>query len=73
VVTDRGILRRHDGTLRVVAVPAGEGSVADRTRALVEACGYLPDVARTVEELDPVQPGEVAALREFDRQRLFLS
>jgi acyl CoA:acetate/3-ketoacid CoA transferase alpha subunit/acyl CoA:acetate/3-ketoacid CoA transferase beta subunit len=73
VVTDRGVLRRHDGTLRVTAVPAGEGSVADRTRALVESCGYSPDVARTVEELEPVHMGEVGALREFDRQRLFLN
>src|SRR6202044_939497 len=30
---DLGILRLHDGTLRVGAVPAGEGSVGDRTRA----------------------------------------
>jgi acyl CoA:acetate/3-ketoacid CoA transferase alpha subunit/acyl CoA:acetate/3-ketoacid CoA transferase beta subunit len=73
VVTDRGVLRRHDGTLRVTAVPAGEGSVADRTRALVESCGYSPDIARTVEELEPVHMGEVGALREFDRQRLFLN
>jgi hypothetical protein len=29
-------------------------------------------VARTVEELDPVEPAEVLALREFDRTRLFL-
>jgi acyl CoA:acetate/3-ketoacid CoA transferase beta subunit len=72
VVTDRGILRRHDGTLRVAAVPSGEGSLADRTRALVEACGYRPEVARTVEELAPVRADEVGALREFDRQRLFL-
>jgi acyl CoA:acetate/3-ketoacid CoA transferase alpha subunit/acyl CoA:acetate/3-ketoacid CoA transferase beta subunit len=72
VVTNLGILRRHDGTLRVAAVPAGEGSVADRTRALVEACGYAPDVARTVEELAPVARAEVNALREYDRQRLFL-
>jgi len=73
VVTDLGILRRHDGTLRVAAVPAGEGSVGDRIRALVESCGYSPDVARTVDELDPVHMGEVGALREFDRQRLFLN
>jgi acyl CoA:acetate/3-ketoacid CoA transferase alpha subunit/acyl CoA:acetate/3-ketoacid CoA transferase beta subunit len=73
VVTDGGILRRHEGTLRVAAVPAGEGSVADRVRALVAACGYVPEVARTVEELGPVHAGEVGALRQFDRQRLFLN
>jgi hypothetical protein len=73
VVTDGGILRRHEGTLRVAAVPAGEGSVADRVRALVAACGYVPELARTVEELGPVHAGEVGALRQFDRQRLFLN
>jgi len=73
VVTDLGILRRHDGTLWVAAVPAGEGSVGDRIRALVESCGYSPEVARTVDELEPVHMDEVGALREFDRQRLFLN
>jgi acyl CoA:acetate/3-ketoacid CoA transferase alpha subunit/acyl CoA:acetate/3-ketoacid CoA transferase beta subunit len=72
VVTDKGILRRHDGLLRVAAVPSGEGSVGDRTRALVESCGYEPDVARNVEELSPLLSSEVAALRDFDRERLFL-
>jgi hypothetical protein len=72
VVTDKGVLRRHDGVLRVAAVPAGAGTVEDRTRSFVEACGYAPEVARSVEELAPLSPGEVAALREFDRQRLFL-
>ncbi|MGP0030732.1 MAG: CoA-transferase [Acidimicrobiales bacterium] len=72
VATDKGVLRRQDGTLRVAAVPAGDGSVAERTQALLDACGYVPDVARTVEELAPVQAPEVGALRQFDRQRLFL-
>ena len=72
VVTDKGVLRRLDGVLRVAAVPAGAGTVEERTRAFVEACGYEPDIARDVEELAPLSPGEVAALREFDRQRLFL-
>jgi acyl CoA:acetate/3-ketoacid CoA transferase beta subunit len=73
VVTDKGILRKHDGILRIEAVPAGSDSVADRTNAFVAACGYAPDVARTVEELAPVQHSEVMALREFDRHRLFLN
>jgi acyl CoA:acetate/3-ketoacid CoA transferase alpha subunit/acyl CoA:acetate/3-ketoacid CoA transferase beta subunit len=73
VVTDKGVLRRLDGSLRVAAVPSGEGTVADRTRALVASCGYEPEVSRTVEELSPVAAGEVGALREFDRQRLFLN
>jgi acyl CoA:acetate/3-ketoacid CoA transferase alpha subunit/acyl CoA:acetate/3-ketoacid CoA transferase beta subunit len=72
VVTDRGILRRLDGVLRVAAVPAGEGSVADRVRDLVESCGWDPEPARQVEELAPVDERDVLALREFDRERLFL-
>jgi hypothetical protein len=39
----------------------------------VSACGYEPEVARQVEELPKVRPGEVRALRDFDRQRLFLA
>jgi acyl CoA:acetate/3-ketoacid CoA transferase beta subunit len=73
VVTDKGVLRRQDGTLRVAAVPSGEGTVADRVRALVESCGYEPEVAHTLEELAPLQLNEVTALRSFDRQRLFLN
>jgi len=73
VVTDKGILRRQDGTFRVSAVPAGEGTVKERAGDFVASCGYEPEVARRVEELAPVDPGEVRALREFDRQRLFLN
>lgn len=72
VVTDRGVLRRLDGELRVAAVPAGAEPVDRRVQALVASCGWEPAVARTVHELDPVDPGEVRALREFDRKRLFL-
>jgi acyl CoA:acetate/3-ketoacid CoA transferase alpha subunit/acyl CoA:acetate/3-ketoacid CoA transferase beta subunit len=72
VVTDRGVLRRLDGRLRVAAVPAGPDSLEDRVRAFVGSCGWEPDVAADVEELGPVDQGEVAALRQFDRERLFL-
>jgi acyl CoA:acetate/3-ketoacid CoA transferase alpha subunit/acyl CoA:acetate/3-ketoacid CoA transferase beta subunit len=72
VVTERGILRRLDGELRVAAVPAGEGSVAERVRDFVGSCGWDPAVAAEVEELGPVSESEVLALREFDRERLFL-
>jgi hypothetical protein len=54
-------------------VPGGEGSKADRIQALVDACGYSPDIASDVEELAPPAPSEVRALRDFDRQRLFLN
>jgi acyl CoA:acetate/3-ketoacid CoA transferase alpha subunit/acyl CoA:acetate/3-ketoacid CoA transferase beta subunit len=73
VVTDKGILRRLDGTLRIAAVPAGEGTVGDRVQAFTEAMGYQPEVARQVEELAPASMDEVGALRDFDRQRLFLT
>jgi hypothetical protein len=73
VATDKGVLRRHDGRLRVAAVPSGEGTLAERTQALVAACGYAVEVVRDVEVLAPLQHGEVIALREFDRQRLFLN
>jgi acyl CoA:acetate/3-ketoacid CoA transferase beta subunit len=72
IVTDKGVLRRDEGVLRLAAVPAGEGSVTDRVRAFVASCGYEPELAREIEELAPIDPSEVRALREFDRERLFL-
>ena len=73
VVTDKGVLRRLDGVLKVAAVPEGEGAVEDRVRALAAACGYQPEVARRVEVLAPIRADEVRALREFDRERIFLT
>ena len=73
VVTDKGILRRQDGVLRVAAVPAGDGTLEERVRAFAASCGYEPEVAREVEDLPEVSLQEVRALREFDRQRLFLA
>lgn len=73
VVTDKGVLRRSDGALRVAAVPSGPGTIEDRVRAMVGACGWEPEVARQVEELAEVSHKELLALREFDRQRVFLS
>jgi acyl CoA:acetate/3-ketoacid CoA transferase alpha subunit/acyl CoA:acetate/3-ketoacid CoA transferase beta subunit len=73
VVTDKGVLRRTDGELRLAAVPSGQGSIEDRARDFIAACGYEPAVARNIDELAPIAPPEVAALRDFDRQRLFLN
>lgn len=73
VVTDKGVLRRTDGILRLAAVPSGEGSLDDRVREFAASCGYEVDVARQVEELPPVRSDEVRALREYDRRRLFLN
>jgi hypothetical protein len=72
VVTDRGVLRRVDGRLKVAAVPSGAGPFDDRVRAMVASCGWDPEVAADVHELDPVTPAEVLALRGFDRRRQFL-
>jgi acyl CoA:acetate/3-ketoacid CoA transferase alpha subunit/acyl CoA:acetate/3-ketoacid CoA transferase beta subunit len=73
VVTDLGVLRRLDGTLRIAAVPSGSGPVAERVRALAAACGWDVAVAASVSELDPVTTDEVLALRRYDPERLFLS
>jgi acyl CoA:acetate/3-ketoacid CoA transferase alpha subunit/acyl CoA:acetate/3-ketoacid CoA transferase beta subunit len=73
VVTDKGVLRRRDGVLRLAAVPSGDGTLEERVRAFTSSCGYEPQVARDVEELPAVSLQEVRALREFDRQRLFLA
>ncbi len=73
VVTDLGVLRRLDGTLRIAAVPSGPGPVAERVRALDAACGWDVAVAASVSELDPVSTDEVLALRRYDPERLFLS
>jgi hypothetical protein len=73
VVTDRGVLRKLDGRLRVAAVPGGAGSLDERVRAMVASCGWEPEVAIGVEDLEPVAMGEVLALRQFDRRRQFLA
>jgi acyl CoA:acetate/3-ketoacid CoA transferase alpha subunit/acyl CoA:acetate/3-ketoacid CoA transferase beta subunit len=73
IVTDKGVLRRHDGVLRVAAVPAGAGSLAERVRALTDVCGWDVEVVRDVEELAPVTHDEVMALRRYDPERLFLA
>ena len=73
VVTDKGILRRDDGVLRLAAVPDGDGTLEERVRAFASSCGYEPDVARQVEVLPAVRSDEVQALREYDRRRLFLN
>ncbi|HEY7947579.1 MAG TPA: CoA-transferase [Acidimicrobiales bacterium] len=73
IVTDRGVLRRNDGVLRIAAVPSGPGSVAERVHALADVCGWNVEAVRTVEELEPVTHDEVMALRRYDPERLFLA
>ena len=73
VVTDLGVLRRIDGSLRLAAVPSGPEPVAQRVQALSQACGWDVEVNRAVDELAPVEQDEVVALRRYDPERLFLS
>jgi hypothetical protein len=73
VVTDRGVLRRVGGRLQVAAVPSGPEPFEERVRAMVATCGWTPDVAHDVAELDPVTLSEVRELRQFDRRRQFLA
>jgi acyl CoA:acetate/3-ketoacid CoA transferase alpha subunit/acyl CoA:acetate/3-ketoacid CoA transferase beta subunit len=73
VATDVGVLRKHDGVLRLAAVPAGPGPLADRVRLARERCGWDLDVEPAVGELDPVTDAEVLALRRYDPERLFLA
>jgi acyl CoA:acetate/3-ketoacid CoA transferase alpha subunit/acyl CoA:acetate/3-ketoacid CoA transferase beta subunit len=73
IVTDRGVLRRHDGVLRIAAVPSGPGQLSDRVQELSQVCGWDVETTRVVEELDPVTHHEVMALRRYDPERLFLA
>ena len=73
LVTDLGILRKRDGELWLAAVPAGDEPVDERVGAMRAACGWDLQVERGVEELAPVTPAEVLALRRYDPQRLFLA
>jgi acyl CoA:acetate/3-ketoacid CoA transferase beta subunit len=72
IVTDLGVLRRQDGVLRVAAVP-GDGPPARAVAALAAACAWDVEIAREIEQLDPVTLDEVLALRRYDPQRLFLA
>lgn len=72
VVTDLGTLRSLDGELRLTSVPAGPGSVDARVAEAVQACGWPLAVVPDVSETPAVEPSELAALRAYDPQRLFL-
>ncbi len=72
LVTDLGTLEKQDGELVLTAVPAGDGTVADRVALAVAACGWELRVLTTVRELDPPTAAEIAALRGWDPQGWFL-
>ena len=74
VVTDKGILRRDDGVLRLAAVPAGEGTVGGEGASVrarrVGTSPRWPARSRSFRRCVPTRCGR---LREYDRQRLFLN
>jgi acyl CoA:acetate/3-ketoacid CoA transferase beta subunit len=72
VVTDAGILRRHDGVLRLAAVGAGAEPIDQRVRRARAGFGWAVETERAVAELDPPTATEVHALRAFDPRGLFL-
>lgn len=75
VVTDLGVLRRDPATglLRLAAVPAGDGPLAERVQRAVGSCGWDLDVGRDLAELPRPTLAEVLALRTYDPQRVFLA
>jgi acyl CoA:acetate/3-ketoacid CoA transferase alpha subunit/acyl CoA:acetate/3-ketoacid CoA transferase beta subunit len=73
VATDRGILRKRDGDLRLSAVPSGLGPIEDRVRSAREACGWDLELDRSLEEVDAVSLDEAVALRRYDPEGLFLN
>ena len=73
VATDRGVLRRHDGVLRIEAVVSGEDPLADRVARFAGSCGWDVEVSRQVEELAAPEHAEVLALRRYDPEGLFLA
>jgi acyl CoA:acetate/3-ketoacid CoA transferase alpha subunit/acyl CoA:acetate/3-ketoacid CoA transferase beta subunit len=72
IVTDLGVLRRLDGVFRIAAVPE-EGPPQRSVEALAAACAWDVEIAREIEQLDPVTLDEVLALRRYDPERLFLA
>ena len=73
LVTDLGTLEKRDGDeLVLTAVPAGDGSTADRVEAARAACGWDLAVAADVRELPSPTADEIAALRSWDPRGWFL-
>jgi acyl CoA:acetate/3-ketoacid CoA transferase alpha subunit/acyl CoA:acetate/3-ketoacid CoA transferase beta subunit len=73
VVTDLGVMRKHDGVLRIEAVASGDGTMEERAQLLSSTCGWDVEVSRELEELSPVTDAEVLSLRRYDPEGLFLA
>jgi hypothetical protein len=65
--------KRDDGELHLAAVVEGDGSVGDRVARMREACGWNLQVDRGVREVPAPSSSEILALRNFDRERVYLS
>jgi len=73
LVTDLGVFEKaDDGTFVLAAVAPGPGTPGERVAAVAERCGWELAVAEPLEELDPVVPADVEALRRWDPQGRFL-
>ena len=72
IVTSDGILERHDGEFRLVAVPSGPGPLEERVRAARDRCGWDLAVPAEVRELPEVTIGDALPLRDHDRHGWFL-
>jgi len=73
LVTDLGILEKDEtGELDLVAVPPGAGAVAERVAAAQAGCGWELRADAEVAELPPVDPTDIARLRQWDPRGWFL-
>ncbi|MHB8429546.1 MAG: CoA-transferase [Acidimicrobiales bacterium] len=72
LVTDLGTFERIDRSLVLTAVPSGPQPIAERVGAVRTRCGWELAVARDLVELDPPDPEEIGALRQWDPERRFL-
>ncbi|HEX5366235.1 MAG TPA: CoA-transferase [Acidimicrobiales bacterium] len=73
LVTDLGTFEKDaDGTLVLTAVAPGEGTVRSRVEEVRARCGWDLRTAASLAELAAPEPAEVAALRRWDPQGLFL-
>jgi acyl CoA:acetate/3-ketoacid CoA transferase beta subunit len=72
-VSDLGTFTKGpDGTFVLTAVPAGDGTVAERVAQVEAICGWPLAVAPDVVEQPAPTPAEVEALRRWDPEGRFL-
>lgn len=73
LVTDLGVFTKQgDGRFVLVSVPAGVGSVEERTEGVRSRCGWELVVAPVLAELSEPTSEEIEMLRRWDPEGLFL-